>query len=104
MKPFAKFAIGLAASLLVGLLSHGPAGQGAAFIDRLDRGLQAEIARAEIAGVTGQMQREPLARVAILSGPANRFQREGQGSLPGLDERVLAVPGIGRVTWTNPPA
>ena len=98
-----KFLIGLAAALAVGWLSHGPLGRGEAFIQSLDTALQAVVADAEIPGVTGQMQRDPLARKAILSGPADRFQREGQGSLPGLDERVLAVPGIARLEWTNPP-
>lgn len=98
-----KFLIGLAAALAVGWVSHGPLGRGEAFIQRLETSLQAVIAAAEIPGVTGQMRREPLARTAVLSGPANQFQREGQGSLPGLDEQVLVVPGIARVEWTNPP-
>ena len=98
-----KFLIGLAAALAVGWLSHGPLGSGEAYINSLDASLQTIVAQAEIPGVAGRMQREPLARTAILSGSADRFQREGQGSLPGLDERVLAVPGIARVEWTNPP-
>lgn len=98
-----KFLIGLGAALAVGWVSHGPLGRGEAFIATLDTALQAIVADAEIPGVTGRMQREPLARTAILSGPADRFQREGQGSLPGLDERADAIPGVGRVEWTNPP-
>ena len=45
------------------------------------------------------MSRAPLARVALLSGPANDFQRQGMGSLPGLDGRVSLVPGISGVSW-----
>lgn len=103
MSRIAKFLIGLAASLVVGWLSHGPLGRGEGFINRLQAGAQTVVTDAEIPGVTVQMQRAPLARKAILSGPANQFQREGQGSLPGLDERVLAIPGMGRLEWTNPP-
>ncbi len=103
MSPIAKLLIGLAAALAVGGISHGPFGQGEAFIARLDAGAQGVVRRAAVPGVSVQMAREPLARRAILSGPADRFQREGQGSLPGLDERVLAVPGMGRIEWTNPP-
>ena len=55
----------------------------------------------KVIGLASRMPK-PLARKAILSGPANRFQREGQGSLPGLDERVLAVPGMSRIEWANP--
>lgn len=99
-----KFLAGLSAALAVGLASHGPLGRGEALIDDLDASLRRVVAEAEIPGLTGRMQREPLARTAILSGPTNRFQREGQGSLPGLDEQVLAVRGIARVEWTNPPS
>jgi hypothetical protein len=98
-----KFLIGLALAWLAGWVSHGPLGQGEAFIDQLDQGVRAVLADVRLPGVTGRMRRDPLARIAILSGPADRFQREGQGSLPGIDERVLAVPGMGRVEWANPP-
>ena len=98
-----KFLVGLGASLAVGWVSHGPLGGGEAFIQTMESGVQAIVADAEIAGVTGRMQREPLARTAILSGPADRFQRDGQGSLPGLDKRILTVPGVARLEWTNPP-
>ena len=98
-----KFLIGLAATLVAGFISHGPLGRGAAFIDRLDGAARAVVIDAEVPGVTVEMQRDPLARKAWLSGPADRFQREGQGSLPGLDRLILAIPGMSRVEWTNPP-
>jgi hypothetical protein len=47
------------------------------------------------------MQREPLARTAILSGPADQFQREGVGSLPGINRRVMLIPGMARFEWTT---
>lgn len=103
MPPAAKLLIGLAASLAVGFVSHGPMGRGALFVQRIDTAAQAVVQDAEIPGVTVELPRTPLQRTAILSGPADRFQREGQGSLPGLDERMLAIPGMGRVQWTNPP-
>ena len=103
MSRFVKFLIGLAAALVIGLLNHGPLGRGQGFIDTLDARAQVFVAYAAVPGVTLQMQRDPLTRTAILAGPANRFQREGQGSLPGLDERVLSVPGIARIEWANPP-
>jgi len=104
MSRMSKFLIGLAAAIVVALVTYWPLGQGAAFADRLEAGARIMIARAEVPGVTVAMQREPLlTRKALLTGPANQFQREGMGSLPGINARVLAVPGMGSVEWTNPP-
>ena len=103
MSRMSKFLIGLAAALVVALVAYWPVGMGAAFIDRLEAGAQRRLARAAVPGVTVAMQRAPLARKALLSGPANQFQREGMGSLPGLNVRVLTVPGMASIEWTNPP-
>ena len=107
----AKFLTGLLLALGVGWLAHGPLGRGEAFVDRLDRDLQLVINNVEVPGVTGTVQRDPLARTTLYSGPANCFQRRGDvslgghsdGSLPGLDQRALTVPGMARVVWANPP-
>jgi len=103
MSRIAKFLFGLAVALVVALVAYWPLGMGVAFVDRLEAGANTMVARADVPGVTVAMQRSPLARKALLTGPANQFQREGMGSLPGIDQRVLAVPGMGRVEWTNPP-
>lgn len=99
MRPYAKFLTGLAAALFAGWVSHGPLGRGEALIDRLEAAAKAEVRRAEVPGVNVRMAREPLRRKAILWGPANDFQREGQGRFPGLNDRVLAVPGIADLRW-----
>lgn len=103
MSPTVKLLIGLAAALVVGWLSHAAFGRGEAFAARLEAQARTVVQAANVVGVTLQVPRAPIARTAILSGPADRFQREGMGSLPGLDEQLLAVPGIARVEWTNPP-
>ena len=103
MSRWPKFAIGLAAALLAGWIGHGPLGRGAAFADALEEQAKAVVAASGVPGVEVRIKRSPLGRTAILSGPADRFQREGMGLLPGLDGRVGAVPGISGVEWTNPP-
>jgi hypothetical protein len=99
MSRWLKLLIGLAAALLAGWISHGPLGRGAAYVDILETGARTQVRRAEVPGVQVRMSREPLARVALMSGPANDFQRHGMGSLPGLDGRVLLVPGMSGVSW-----
>lgn len=111
MPKLLKILTGFAAALAAGGIAHGPLGLGETFVDRLDRDLQSVLANVAVPGVTGTVQREPLARTALLSGPADCFQRKGdasfgdgrEGTLPGLDRRALTVPGMGRVAWTNPP-
>ncbi len=103
MSPWLKFLIGLAAALLAGWMAHGPLGRGEALVSGLEAQAKRVVADTEVAGVEVRMRRDPLARTAILSGPADRFQREGQGSLPGINQRVERVEGIAGVEWANPP-
>ena len=104
MSPFVKFLIGLVADLLMGWIYHGPIGNREALLGRLESQARAAVAESEVPGITARMQRDPMARVAILSGPANDFQREGMGQFPGLNDRVSAIEGISRIQWANPPA
>ena len=101
MPRFAKMLIGLGAALLAGWISHGPLGQGEAFIAAIEAQAQAEVREAAVPGVDVRLARDPLRREALLSGPANDFQREGQGLLPGLNDRMLAIPGVGGVSWAD---
>ena len=101
MPAIVKFLIGLAAALLAGWISHGPLGRGEAFVDRLDAQARAEISEAAVPGVEVAFPRSPLRREAMLSGPANDFQREGQGLFPGLNDRILAVPGVSGISWED---
>ena len=99
MSPIVKFLIGLAAALLAGWIGHGPLGQGAAFVDRLDAQAKAVIKQAELPGVQVRFSRDPLSREAILSGQADEFQREGMGQFPGLNDRIRAIPGVSGLRW-----
>ena len=99
-----KFLIGLAAVLLMGWVYHGPLGHGEALIDGLEGQARLAVLEGEVPGVEVHLGRDPLSRVATLSGPANDYQREGMGQFPGLNDRVSAIPGISDVRWANPPA
>jgi len=99
MSPVVKFLIGLAAALLAGWIGHGPLGQGAAFIDRLDAQAKAKIQEAELSQVHVRFSRDPLRREAILSGQADQFQREGMGQFQGINGRISAIPGVSGVRW-----
>lgn len=99
-----KFLIGLAATMLMGWLAHGPLGRGDALISSLQSEAATAVAATGVEGIDVRVSRRPLARVATLSGPANEFQREGQGSLKGLNDVVGEIDGISSVDWADTPA
>ena len=101
MPTVARILIGLAAALLAGWIAHGPLGRGALFLDSLQGQTEAVLRDAAVPGVIVSFPRDPLARTAWLSGPANDLQRNGQGGLQGLNQRVAAVPGVAEVRWTD---
>jgi len=101
MPRWIRLPIGLAAALLAGWLYHGPYGGGTRFIQALEQRAQMRLRFAELPGVSVRMQREPLARVAILSGTADEFQREGMGSYPGINDRIATIPGIAGIRWDD---
>jgi hypothetical protein len=94
-----KLVVGLLAVLLMGWVCHGPLGRGAALVDQLEAQARAAISQTELPGIQVRMMRDPLARIAILSGPANDLQREGLGSQWGVNDYVRSVPGIAGVRW-----
>jgi hypothetical protein len=100
--PF-KLLVGFLALLLMGWIWNGPAGRGEAFAAALDTQARAAIAPLDVPGIAVRMARDPIRRVAIMSGPADDIQREGMGSGMGLADYVRAVPGIAAVRWTDEP-
>lgn len=101
MSRWQKLLIGLSAALIAGWISHGPVGRGEAFVASLEAKANDEIRKAELPGVTARMQRDPMARVAVLTGTADDFQREGMGQLPGINDRISAIPGITAIRWDD---
>jgi hypothetical protein len=79
MSPAVKFLTGLAAVVAMGWIHHGPLGNGEAFIQRIESQAQAAV------------------------GEADEFQREGQGSLKGINDIVGEIEGISDVQWANEP-
>lgn len=104
MSPALKFLIGLAAAILMGWIYHGPLGNGEALIGRLEAQARAAVAEGDVPGVEVRLKRDPLSRAAVLSGPANDFQREGMGQFPGLNDRIRGIEGISAVEWASPAA
>ena len=94
-----KFLIGLAAAFVAGWVSHGPLGQGEAFVERMEAQAKAVVRDSQLPGVEVRLARDPLSREAILTGAANDFQREGMGLLPGINDRIRDVPGVASVRW-----
>jgi hypothetical protein len=101
MSPLVKFLIGLVAVLLMGWTHYGPLGNGAVYIVGLERQAAAAVAKTEVPGIRVSLGRDPLSRVATLSGDADPFQRNGQGSLKGLNDVVGEIEGVSRVQWAD---
>ena len=101
MSPNAKILAGLAAVLVMAWVYHAPLGVGAAFIERAEGEARRVVAEAEVPGIDVRLARDPLSRLATLSGPANEFQREGQGELKGLSDLVAEVEGVSDVQWVD---
>jgi hypothetical protein len=102
MTPAVKFLIGLAAVVAMGWVHHGPLGNGEAFVRKIEAEAQAAVARTEVP-VQVRLQRGPLSRVAILSGQADEFQREGQGKLKGINDLVRETEGVADIRWADAP-
>lgn len=98
-----KFLIGLVAVLVMGWIWHGPIGNGARLVDTIESRAEAAVAATSLPGISVRLGRAPLNRHATLSGAADRFQRQGMGSLPGLTGMVGAVEGVGSVGWADEP-
>lgn len=101
MSKAVKLLIGLAAALLAGWAQHGPAGTGQAFIGSLEGQARAAVEKAEVPNVGVSFPRAPLSRTAVFTGPADDFQRNGMGEMPGLNGVVAAIPGVEKVRWTD---
>jgi hypothetical protein len=89
------FAAGALAAIAVTALWHGPIGAG----DRLANSLQTSVHRLlvafEVPQFQSQVERNPIRRTILLSGPADNFQRVEA-------VRILNdTPGVAAARWTD---
>jgi hypothetical protein len=93
MKGWHKLAIGTALTLLITWAYYGPLGTADQFASRVEAEAHAKLVRDEMTAVSARLQRHPLTRVIILSGPADDFQR-GE-----LIRRMSTIPGVSGARW-----
>ncbi len=87
------FAAGIAATLGFGALWHGPLGAGERFTDRPETLARATLDHLERPMNSARLERGPLARTLVLSGPADDFQRAE------LVRIMRELPGVSAVRW-----
>ena len=92
-----SLAAGIAATLLVAWIWHGPLGAGDRFVSAVERETRTVLVDWEMPSVRAVVAREPVKRTLILSGPADDFQRAE------LVRILNFVPGVGNVRWANSP-
>ena len=93
MNPAAILVAGIVATLGFGALWHGPLGAGDRFANRADKIARATLDYYELPAVSARLERHPLARRVVLSGPADSFQRSELVRIMGQ------VPGVNDVRW-----
>jgi hypothetical protein len=85
--------IGIAAVFAASALWHGPLGAGDRLASQAEASARRTLNYYELPMIQARMQRHPLARRLILSGPADDFQRSELIRI--LDE----TPGVLEVRW-----
>jgi hypothetical protein len=91
------FGSGALIAVLATLLWSGPLGGGDRLTKRIESAARATLDHLEMTQVTARLQRSPLRRRLILSGPADDFQRSQLVQI--LDD----IHGVAGVRWANSP-
>ena len=90
-------ALGIVAVIAETALWHGPLGAGERLAGKIERTAEGTLEHFEMPLVTARLERSPLRRRLLLSGPADDFQQKELVRM--MDE----IPGVSSVRWTNPP-
>ena len=90
--------VGLAATLGGAILWHWPFGAADRLASQVEATARAELKHQEMFGVSAHVERSPLRRRIVLSGPADDFQQAG------LVRIINQLPGVSGVRWASSPA
>ncbi len=85
---------GVAASILLAAVWHGPLGGADLFSTKVNRGIRATLVYFEMTQVTAHLHQNPLTRRVLLSGTADDFQRSE------LVRLMEELPGVSRASWS----
>jgi hypothetical protein len=88
--------LGIFAVIAETFLLHGPGGAGERVAAKIERAANTEIRRLELPLVRARVERGPLTRSLVLSGPADSFQQVE------LARILSSISGIGDARWTTP--
>ena len=94
-KRMIALAAGLAGSILLAALWHGPLGGADRFARGVESGVNRTLVYYEMTQVTGHLHRHPLTRRVLLSGQADDFQRSE------LVRYMNQVPGVASTSWSS---
>jgi hypothetical protein len=92
------FMAGVATTVGLAIVWHWPLGAADRLTGHVEAAALAELKHQEMFGVTARLERSPLRRRVVLSGPADDFQQAELIRI--LDE----LPGVSGVRWATPPA
>jgi hypothetical protein len=86
--------LGAFAAIVATWLWHGPLGAGDRFASAVDSRARVMLDHYEMVHVRAQMERKPLTRRVLLSGPADDFQRRE------IKRMIEAQPGVAEASWS----
>ena len=88
---------GIAVTLIFGAVWHGPVGWGERFASGVESRSRTTLTDFEMTRVHARLERGPLRRTLVLTGPADDFQRSELVRIMG------AVQGVGAARWQDMP-
>lgn len=87
--------LGFVAAILLAAAWHGPLGGADEFSTTVEHTIRQALVYNEIPEVNGKLNRDPLSRRVLLSGPADDFQRSE------LIKLMNKVPGVESASWSG---